>query len=149
MYLKKTFPYIVPAAYFCTQYCCVSLMQKTLKWKLAKAKVLKHNNLSENHSIPFADIIGHNVTVSIVLADGALRYFNGIISRFAHTSVGVESDNDHNLSAYSATMVPWLWLLTRPSDSRIFPGYFSVGHCGTNFFRKKFPGLSITSKWRL
>ena len=78
------------------------------------------NNLSENHSIPFADIIGHNVTVSIVLADGSLRYFNGIISRFAQTSVGVESDNDHNLSAYSATMVPWLWLLTRTSDSRIF-----------------------------
>lgn len=78
------------------------------------------NTLSEYHSIPFADIIGQNVTVSIVLADGSLRYFNGIISRFAQTSVGVESENGNNLSAYSAIMVPWFWLLTRTSDSRIF-----------------------------
>jgi len=39
--------------------------------------------LSENHSIPFADIIGKNVTISVMLADGGRRYFNGIISRFS------------------------------------------------------------------
>ncbi len=76
--------------------------------------------LSENPNISFADIIGHAVTVSIVQTDGSLRYFNGIISKFAQTSSAVEADNFHDLSAYTATMVPWFWLLTRTSDSRIF-----------------------------
>ncbi|MBW2664364.1 MAG: type VI secretion system tip protein VgrG, partial [Deltaproteobacteria bacterium] len=38
------------------------------------------NLLSENHNIKFEDIIGKNVTVSIILADGDKRFFNGIIS---------------------------------------------------------------------
>ena len=77
-------------------------------------------SLSENPNISFADIIGHAVTVSIVQTDGSLRYFNGIISKFAQMSSAVEADNFHDLSAYNATMVPWFWLLTRTSDSRIF-----------------------------
>ena len=39
--------------------------------------------LSEDPDIPFADIIGKNVTVSILLPDGEKRFFNGIISRFS------------------------------------------------------------------
>jgi hypothetical protein len=39
--------------------------------------------LSENHNVALKDIIGKNVTVSIILADGSKRYFNGIISRFS------------------------------------------------------------------
>ncbi len=74
--------------------------------------------LSANNSIKFKDIIGKNVTVSVVLADGKKRYFNGVISRFAQGPG--EDGGDIRLASYSATMVPWLWLLTRTSDSRIF-----------------------------
>jgi type VI secretion system secreted protein VgrG len=74
--------------------------------------------VSENHNIAFKDIVGKNVAVSIVLADGSKRFFHGIISRFSQGSGGGEEGED--LSYYSATMVPWLWLLTRTADSRIF-----------------------------
>jgi len=75
------------------------------------------NLLSENHNITFEDIIGKNVTVSIILADGDKRFFNGIISSFSQRRGGGEAGGD---SHYAATMVPWLWLLTRTADSRIF-----------------------------
>jgi type VI secretion system secreted protein VgrG len=76
--------------------------------------------ISENHSIAFPDIIGKNVTVSIILADGEERYFNGIVSRFSQGSGGGEAGGDPRFSCYTATMVPWFWLLTRTADSRIF-----------------------------
>ncbi len=74
--------------------------------------------LSENTGIKFQDIIGKNVTVAIVLADGEKRYFNGLILRFAQ---GPSQDNSGmRFATYTATMVPWLWLLTKTADSRIF-----------------------------
>ncbi|MBW2646830.1 MAG: type VI secretion system tip protein VgrG, partial [Deltaproteobacteria bacterium] len=76
--------------------------------------------LSENHNIKFEDIIGKNVTVSIILADGDKRFFNGIISSFSQGSGGGEAGGDPHFSHYTATMVPWFWLLTRTADSRIF-----------------------------
>lgn len=77
--------------------------------------------LSENNNILFEDIIGQNVTVSIVLADGGRRFFNGIISRFSQErGRGEEGDGGLGLAYYSASMVPWFWLLTMTSDSRIF-----------------------------
>jgi type VI secretion system secreted protein VgrG len=78
------------------------------------------NIFSENHTITFAAIIGQGATVSLRLADGSLRYFNGIITRFSQQSSGGESAGIHDLAAYTATMSPWFWLLTRTSDSRIF-----------------------------
>ena len=78
------------------------------------------NLLSENHNITFEDIIGKNVTVSIILADGDKRFFNGIISSFSQGRGGGEAGGDPHFSHYAATMVPWLWLLKRTADSRIF-----------------------------
>ncbi|MBM4330022.1 MAG: type VI secretion system tip protein VgrG [Deltaproteobacteria bacterium] len=76
--------------------------------------------LSENPDIPFADIIGKNVTVSILLADGEKRFFNGLISHFSQGRGEAEGGGDIRLSHYRAEMVPWLWLLTQTADSRIF-----------------------------
>jgi type VI secretion system secreted protein VgrG len=76
--------------------------------------------LSENHSISFQDIVGKNVTISVVLANGDKRFFNGIVSRFAQGRGGDEAGGDPRFSAYRATMVPTLWLLSRTTDSRIF-----------------------------
>ena len=78
------------------------------------------NLLSENHSISFKDIIGKNVTISAALADGKTRYFNGIVSEFSQSRAVEQGKADILLSYYTATVVPWLWLLTRTTDSRIF-----------------------------
>ena len=76
--------------------------------------------LSENQNIVFEDIVGKNVTILITLADGSQRPINGLISRFAQERGYEDAGPDSNLSYYSATMVPWLWLLTRTANSRIF-----------------------------
>ncbi|MGC1486080.1 MAG: type VI secretion system tip protein VgrG [Candidatus Acidiferrum sp.] len=69
---------------------------------------------SENSSIDFNKIIGQQVTVSLKLADGSKRYFNGHVSRFAQSGV------DQRFTHYHAEIVPWLWFLTRRADCRIF-----------------------------
>jgi type VI secretion system secreted protein VgrG len=79
------------------------------------------NCVSENHSISFPDIIGQNVTITLLLAEGGERHFNGIISHFSQGRGGGESGtSDPRFSFYTARMVPWLWLLTQTADSRIF-----------------------------
>ncbi|MGB5986491.1 MAG: type VI secretion system tip protein TssI/VgrG [Desulfobacterales bacterium] len=71
--------------------------------------------LSENYEINFDDIIGKNVTISMELPQGGKRYWNGFINRFVQ---GVSTSTQ--FAQYRATMVPWLWFLTRTSDCRIF-----------------------------
>ena len=76
--------------------------------------------LSEKPDIDFSDILGKNVSVSLSAQTGSLsaasavRYFNGYISRFEQTH------SEGNIYFYHATMVPWLWFLTRRRDCRIF-----------------------------
>ncbi|HUU20655.1 MAG TPA: type VI secretion system tip protein VgrG [Sedimentisphaerales bacterium] len=69
---------------------------------------------SEDDQIEAKDIVGQNVTIRLDVLAGEARYFNGYISRFTQliTSGG--------LARYRATMVPWLWFLTRTADCRIF-----------------------------
>src|SRR5712692_5714218 len=70
--------------------------------------------LSENHNLDFDKIIGENVTARLELVDKQTRFFNGYISRFVQTA----PEGKH--ARYRATMVPWLWFLTRTADCRIF-----------------------------
>lgn len=69
---------------------------------------------SEDAGIVFEDIVGQNVTLTLLEADGGERYWNGQVSRFA------QSSRDGSLTSYHATVVPWLWFLTRTADCRIF-----------------------------
>jgi type VI secretion system secreted protein VgrG len=69
---------------------------------------------SENASIDFTKIIGQRVSISLKLADGSKRYFNGFVSRFAQVGM------DKRFTHYHAEIVPWLWFLTRRADCRIF-----------------------------
>jgi type VI secretion system secreted protein VgrG len=71
--------------------------------------------LSEDPNINFDDIIGQNVTIRLELPGGGTRYWNGYISRFMKSG----SDSPRFVR-YRATMVPWLWFLTRTNDCRIF-----------------------------
>ncbi|NEX22402.1 type VI secretion system tip protein VgrG [Thiorhodococcus mannitoliphagus] len=70
--------------------------------------------LSEDDQISAADLLGQSATVRLEMQDQNQRFFNGFISRFSHA--GFEG----RLARYRATLVPWLWLLTRTSDCRIF-----------------------------
>jgi len=77
---------------------------------------------SENRSIQFDSIVGKKATVTVFLPDGSPRYINGIVSSF---SQGGSSPLEGGMSptvftSYYATLVPWLWALTRTSDCRIF-----------------------------
>jgi type VI secretion system secreted protein VgrG len=75
--------------------------------------------LSTNNAIAFEDIIGKRATVKVQLDGKGERSFNGIISRFSQAA-GQEAEGSLRFSRYRATLVPWTWLLTRTSDSRIF-----------------------------
>jgi type VI secretion system secreted protein VgrG len=78
--------------------------------------------VSENHNVPFESIVGENVTLSVLSSDGSECFFNGILSHFSQGRGGgeEESSSDTLFSHYTAEMVPWLWMLTQTSDSRIF-----------------------------
>lgn len=70
--------------------------------------------VSEKLDIKASEIVGQNVTVRLNLLSGEVRYFNGFVRRFVQTpSSGDEAQ-------YQATVVPWLWFLTRTADCRIF-----------------------------
>ena len=69
---------------------------------------------SEDGKVDFDKVIGHNVTLRLKVGQKATRYFNGFVSRF----VQVANESAH--ASYRATIVPWLWFLTRTSDCRIF-----------------------------
>jgi type VI secretion system secreted protein VgrG len=71
--------------------------------------------VSESPDIAFDDIVGKNVTMRLNLVGaGKLRYFNGFVSRF------VQTEDQGGYAHYRATIVPWLWFLTRTADCRIF-----------------------------
>jgi type VI secretion system secreted protein VgrG len=70
--------------------------------------------ISTEGTVPFEDIIGQGVTLRMKVGKDQDRYFNGVVNRF------VQTKNDGNFAHYRATLVPWLWLLTRTSDCRIF-----------------------------
>jgi type VI secretion system secreted protein VgrG len=70
--------------------------------------------LSKDPEIKFEDIIGKRVTLRVTLSEDKNRYFNGFISRFVQTGAQTGMPN------YRATMVPWLWFLTKTTDCRIF-----------------------------
>ncbi len=70
--------------------------------------------ISPSPDLDFTQIIGQPMTVEIQLGDGEVRHITGIVSRFrqiGHIDEGV---------GYRLELVPWLWLLTRRRDCRIF-----------------------------
>ena len=69
---------------------------------------------AEDDSIQASDLLGQNVTVRLEVASRGTRYFNGYVSRFG------QSVSKSELATYRATLVPWLWFLTRCADCRIF-----------------------------
>ena len=71
---------------------------------------------SEDPEIDLNAIIGENVTIRLERGDGETRYFNGFVSRIQQGG----GSGSASMHLYAATIVPWLWFLTRSSDCRIF-----------------------------
>jgi type VI secretion system secreted protein VgrG len=82
--------------------------------EMGRLSELQLDLLSPKNDINLDEILGKNVTVKLALPDDSTRYFNGIVSRFAQ---GGKYGRYHR---YFAAVRPWLWLLTRTSDCRIF-----------------------------
>jgi type VI secretion system secreted protein VgrG len=70
--------------------------------------------LSDKGDIKLDDILGKNVTVKIELPDNKWRYFNGFVTSFS------QGGTFGRYFTYHATVRPWLWMLTRASNCRIF-----------------------------
>lgn len=73
---------------------------------------------SQDANIELKKLIGQPVTITLQLTDALAsseeRYFHGYVSSFTHL------DHDGGFTVYSATIVPWLWMLSRSRDIRIF-----------------------------
>jgi type VI secretion system secreted protein VgrG len=83
------------------------------KEKMGGLFVFHLDLISEQPDLVFDDVVGQQVTV-ILKVDEEDRYFNGYITEFTYLG------RDGVYYRYHATIRPWLWLLTRTSDCRIF-----------------------------
>ena len=71
--------------------------------------------ISDDPNLDFSALVGTNATLRLALPKSRTpRFFNGFLSRF------VQTDADQTGGRYRATLVPWLWFLTRTADCRIF-----------------------------
>ncbi|HQI02484.1 MAG TPA: type VI secretion system tip protein TssI/VgrG [Deltaproteobacteria bacterium] len=82
--------------------------------------------------IDIKDIMGKGVTVSLILADGSERYFNGVVSSMAYRG------STQRASRYGAVIVPWFWMLTRRKDCRIFQAVINGENKVEDIVRKVF-----------
>ncbi len=71
---------------------------------------------SEDLDINYKDILGDHLSVELDIADSEHRYFDGIVASFAY--VGLTEFH----ASYRITLRPWLWLLTRHIQCKIFQG---------------------------
>ena len=70
--------------------------------------------LSLDEQIDLTQLLGQMVVVTLELPDSQKREFSGIVRRFVQVgSLG-------NYVRYRATLMPWLWLMSRRSNCRIF-----------------------------
>ncbi|MFP3712004.1 contractile injection system protein, VgrG/Pvc8 family, partial [Paraburkholderia sp. SIMBA_009] len=73
---------------------------------------------SQDKNIELKKLIGQPVTITLQLTDALAsseeRYFHGYVAAFSHL------DTDGGFAMYSATILPWLWMLSRRQDIRIF-----------------------------
>jgi type VI secretion system secreted protein VgrG len=70
--------------------------------------------LSMSGDVDMDEILGKSVTVKLALPDDSTRYFNGLVTRFS------QNGTFGRYNRYVAVVRPWLWLLTRTADCRIF-----------------------------
>ncbi len=69
---------------------------------------------SQDPDIDLNLLLGKPMSLGLQLDDGNLRYFHGVVARCSQVN------GRGQFASYQVTLRPWLWLLTRTSDCRIF-----------------------------
>jgi type VI secretion system secreted protein VgrG len=99
---------------------------------------------SENKSIDPDKILGKGITVGLELyqsdddkAEREIRYFHGMVERFGKTNQG--DDN----AQYRIEMVPWLALLSRRSNCRVFQDLTAVAIVKSifDYWKQEYPSI--------
>ncbi|HXI57420.1 MAG TPA: type VI secretion system tip protein TssI/VgrG [Polyangia bacterium] len=72
--------------------------------------------LSPTADLVIADAVGKRMTVEMGMGNHPPRFFNGLVARFSLVAWTGENFR------YRAKLRPWLWILSRSSNSRIFQG---------------------------
>lgn len=93
----------------------VIIASATITEQLGRLFSMELELSSEDPALDFSAIVGANATIRLELDNNKTRYWNGFVSRFVQT----EADSKAG-GRYRATLVPWLWFLTRTADCRIF-----------------------------
>lgn len=70
--------------------------------------------VSEDKGLDFTAIVGEGATVKLRLNDGTDHFFHGVVSRF------VQEDANERFATYHAELRPWLWVLTKAADCRVY-----------------------------
>ncbi len=70
--------------------------------------------VSTQANIDFSSTLGLGATIELNTQDGLKRYFHGIMTEARW------GGSKEDLSVYQMVLRPWLWLLTRTSDCKIF-----------------------------
>ncbi|WP_426664524.1 type VI secretion system Vgr family protein [Rhodanobacter aciditrophus] len=73
---------------------------------------------SEDAAIDLTSLLGSSMTVTLTLADGFTRHFNGMVCEASQT--GVATVDTLVYAQYAVTLVPRPWLLEQIVDCRIF-----------------------------
>ncbi len=70
--------------------------------------------LGKDPNISADKLLGKSVTVSVIMRDQTTRELSGYVTRFT------QSGTEGSYYVYQMTVRPWLWMLTRTADCRIF-----------------------------
>ena len=82
--------------------------------ELGRLFVFELELLSTDAEIKLDDVLGKPMGIAIELPDGATRHLHGVVTRFS------QAGRAGRYTEYHATLRPWLWLLTRTADCRVF-----------------------------
>jgi type VI secretion system secreted protein VgrG len=86
----------------------------TVREELGRMSVMDLDMLSPDENLALDDLLGRGFSVELVLDGDSSRFFHGVVAECAQIGrLG-------RYARYTAKVVPWLWLLTRTSDCRIF-----------------------------
>jgi len=94
----------------------LALRSFTVQEQIGRLFQIEAELSSEDGEIDFDKVVGNSATIRLLVGQKQKRFFNGVVSRL------VQVNSQTAYAHYRATIVPWLWFLTRTSDCRIFLG---------------------------
>ena len=92
----------------------LALRSFSLQEQISRPFQIEAELSSENGEVDLDKVVGFEVTLRLQIGANTPRYFNGFVSRL------VQVANSGGHAHYRATIVPWLWFLTRTSDCRVW-----------------------------